>query len=165
MNPHERLNLEKMIVENNVEDCTQDIRNKKHSDLIKNDVNTMIELKKKYERLIKSNPAQFESMCISKCNFLFNNYTDLFNKVKKDELDLRILSIFLATLKEIEDNKLDQHEGAHKIGNILKQLYIDSALKKSDQIEKGFKNKHKGKKEKLGKKMSWMDYKKMHVDD
>ena len=165
MNPNERLNLERMIAENNVEDCTDDIRNKKHSDLIKNDVHAFIELKNKYGRLIKSNPEQFESMCISKCNFLFNHYTDLFNKIKKDELDLKILGIFLVTLKEIEDGKLDQHEGAHKIGNILKTLYVDSALKKADHIEKGYKAKHHNKKEKSGKKISWQDYKRMHVDE
>ena len=57
MNPNERLNLERMIAENNVEDCTDDIRNKKHSDLIKNDVQAFIDLKNKYGRLIKSNSS------------------------------------------------------------------------------------------------------------
>ena len=72
-----------MINENDVNDYTNDIREKKHSELIRNDVTKMIDLKKKYPRLISSNPKQFDAMLTSQCNFLFNNYTDIFNKVKK----------------------------------------------------------------------------------
>ena len=56
MNTQERLQLDKMIKENNVEDLTDDIRNKRHSELIRDDVTKMIDLKKKYSRLSKSNP-------------------------------------------------------------------------------------------------------------
>ena len=77
-------------------------------------------------------------MCVSRCNFLFTRYTDIFNKVKKDELDLSILNTFLNVLEEIETGKLDQHEASYKVGSILKQLYIDSALKKSEHLD----NKH-----------------------
>ena len=38
MNNFDRLNLEKMIKTNNVEDCTQEIRDKGHSILIQNDL-------------------------------------------------------------------------------------------------------------------------------
>ena len=59
MNNSDRLQLEKMIKENDVKDCTEEIRNKQHSKKIRDDVTTMIEMKKKYERLAKSNPSQF----------------------------------------------------------------------------------------------------------
>jgi hypothetical protein len=75
-------------------------------------------------------------MCVRNCEFLFVNYTDIYNKVKKDEIDLKILGQFLIVLKEIEDGKLDQHEGAYKIGNLLKNLYIDSAVRKADKLNK-----------------------------
>ena len=41
MNNFDRLNLEKMIKTNNVEDCTQEIRDKGHSILIQNDLNKL----------------------------------------------------------------------------------------------------------------------------
>ena len=91
MNPNESLQLKKMINENNVEDLTGDIREKKHSEKIRSDVTRMIELKKKYPRLEKSNSEQFDSMLTSQCSFLFNNYTDIFNQVKKDEINLETL--------------------------------------------------------------------------
>ena len=42
MDDTERLNLQKMIDANNVVDCTQEIRDKKHSAKIKTDVQTLL---------------------------------------------------------------------------------------------------------------------------
>jgi len=140
MNKFDKINLEKMIKTNNVEDCTQEIREKSHSGLIKKDVLTLIGLKKNYFRLEKSNPNEFDKICVSRCQFIFNNYTDIYNKVKKDEIDLNILFKFLEVLKEIEDGKLDQHEGAFKVGNLLKEMYIDSAIRKGDKLDKNKKD-------------------------
>ena len=47
MNNVERLNLQKMINENDVKDETENIREKKHSSLIRDDVIRFVELKKK----------------------------------------------------------------------------------------------------------------------
>jgi hypothetical protein len=165
LNDEERINLRKLIATNEAEDFTQDIREKKHSVLIREDVKNLLELKKKYSRLSSSNPIQFDAMCISKCNFLFNKYTDIYNKVKKDELDLDMLHTLLTTLKEIEDGRTDQHEASVKIGKILKTLYVDSALKKADKLNDHFSHKHKGKKPTKGKKISWSEYKKMQIDE
>jgi len=156
MNNVERLNLQKMINENDVKDETQNIRDKKHSSLIKEDVIRFVELKKKYFRLQKTNPVEFEKICITRCAFLFNNYTDIYNKIKKDEIDLSILSKFLDVLKLIEDGKIDQHEGSFKVGKYLKEMYIDSALKKSEKLDKKYGNKEK---EVKPKNISWKEYK------
>ena len=140
MDQTDRLNLQKMINANDVEDCTESIRANRHSRLIKSDIQDMLFLKNKYARLRESNPAQFDAMCVSKCQFLFNNYTDIFNKVKKDEIDLTIFANFLEVLRKIEDNEIDQHEGAFIVGKLLKEIYIDSALKKSEKLDKHQKN-------------------------
>ena len=121
----------------------QKIYEKKHSSLIRDDVMRLVELKKKYFRLEKTNPGEFEKICITRCIFLFNNYTDIFNKIKKNEIDLSILTKFLDVLKLIEDKKIDQHEGSFKIGKYLKEMYIDSALKKSEKLDKKYGNKEK----------------------
>ena len=132
MNSLERINLEKMITTNNVIDETENIRQKKHSRLIKEDVDRLIDLKKKYMRLELSNPNEFEKLCISRCSFLFNNYTDIFNKIKKDELDLLLFDDFLKILKRIENEEIDQHQGSYIVGEILKKLYVDTALRRSN---------------------------------
>jgi hypothetical protein len=136
MDTLDRLNLSKMIDANNVQDCTADIRSKKHSQLIRNDVTLLMSLKKIYSRLAQSNPKEFDEMCVAQCSFLFNNYMEIFNKVKKDELNMQILHKLLDVLKQIEDEKLDQHTGAFEVGKLLKTMYIDSALIKAERIDK-----------------------------
>jgi len=159
MNDLERLNLQKMIQANDAENNTHLIRNLKHSKLILNDVDELLKLKKQYNRLARSNPNAFEKMCISKCQFLFNNYTDIFNKVKKDEIDLNILVRLLNVLHSIEEGHVDQHEGSFEVGKLLKEIYIDSALRKADKLDEKY-SKDKQEKKVPPKKMSWMDFKK-----
>ena len=70
------------------------------------------------------------------CSFLYTNYTDIYNKVKNDEIDLPLLNQFLNVLQRIENGEMDQHEGSYFVGKILKEIYIDSALKKADKLDK-----------------------------
>ena len=135
MDKTDRLNLQKMINANQTEDFTDDIRQKQHSEPIKKDLQTMLSLKKMYSDMIKNDPGEFETICIERCQFLFNNYTDIFNKIRKDELDLDIFMKFIEILKMIEDEKIDQHEASFKVGTLLKELYIDSALRKSQHLD------------------------------
>jgi|UniRef100_A0A6C0CXL4 hypothetical protein len=158
MNDLERLNLQKMIQANDAENNTHLIRNLKHSKLILNDVDELLKIKKQNPRLAKSNPDVFDKMCISKCQFLFNNYTDIFNKVKKDEIDLNILVRLLNVLHSIEEGQVDQHEGSFEVGKLLKQIYIDSALKKADKLEEKYSDK-KGERKKPEEKITWKQFK------
>jgi hypothetical protein len=48
---------------------------------------------------------------------------------------LAILNKFLDVLRKIEDGELDQHEGSFLVGTLLKELYIDSALKKAEKLD------------------------------
>jgi hypothetical protein len=138
MNDDERLNLRKMIAANNTEDNTSKIRNLKHGELIRADVATLLKVKHDYARLEKSNPAQFDAICVSRCAFLFKHYTDIFNKIKKNEMDLTILMKFVSVLKLIEDGKIDQHDGSFEVGKLLKQIYIDSAIRTSEHLDEKY---------------------------
>lgn len=160
MNNFDKLNLEKMIKTNNVEDCTNEIRKKAHSNLIKNDINTLSKLKNQYSRLMNTNPQEFDQICVNRCQFIFNNYTDIFNKVKKNEIDLNILYKFLDVLKNIEEGKVNQHEGSHEIGKLLKELYIDSAIRKADKLDN--KNNKKTPIKKKEKKITYKEYKEIN---
>ena len=65
MNAADRLQLEKMIQANDVEDCTENIREKKHSDKIRTDVKKLLEIKEEYTELTKDNPEELENMMIA----------------------------------------------------------------------------------------------------
>ena len=163
LNPQQKLDLNNMIKANETEDCTNEIREKKQSGLIKNDVKQMLLLKKKYERLSKSNPHEFDKICVSQCQFLFNNYTDIYNKIKNDNLNLEIFGKFLDILKKIEDGELNQHEGSYYVGTYLKELYIDSAMRQQEKHEANLKSKKVQKKPPSvsEKKISYRDFKKI----
>jgi hypothetical protein len=162
MNTQERLQLDKLIRANDVVDNTNAIRELKHSKPLADDIMTLLKIKRDYQRLSKSNPSQFDSICISRCTFLFNNYTDIFNKVKKDEIDLNILFQLIHILKLIEDGKLDQHTGSYEVGKLLKSIYIDSAIKKTEHINKAHESKNNKDKHAATppvKKISWSEFK------
>ena len=166
MNNMERIQLEKMIQANDAADNTAQIRDLKHSSLIHQDVGTLLNLKREYARLAKTHPDQFDMMCVNRCSFLFNNYTDIFNKVKKDEIDLQILGRLLGVLKMIEDGKVGQHEASVEVGKLLKQIYIDSALKKSANLDKLHAGSSSSSSSSLptAKKISWKQYKESHTE-
>ena len=151
-----RLDFDKMLKDSGASDNTTKIRELKHSDKIREQVTLMMEIKKKYPKLKRETK---DKMIESKCFWLWKNYMNIFIKLKKDELNLSILHNFLSVLKQIEDGALDQHEGSIKIGKILKELYIDSAVQQEKKRES--KDKRKSKKKKNGKNISWNDYKKM----
>jgi hypothetical protein len=132
MDDKQRLQLKQMIKDNDVEDQTNKIREIKHSSLIRRDVIAMEVLKSKHPDVKKHTPDKFAELCRSQCAFLYENYTDIYNKLKNDELDLNIFNEFLNVLRRIENEELDQHEGSFEIGKLLKRLYVDSALRRAD---------------------------------
>jgi hypothetical protein len=83
---------------------------------------------------------------------------EIFNKIKKDELNLQILYQLLEVLKQIEEGQLDQHAGAFEVGKLLKTMYIDSALIKAERTDKKTGEKKVVAKAKE-KKITWAEYK------
>jgi len=130
MDDNARLQLNKMIKANDVEDVTELIRELKHSHLLQADINALLKLKAMYKNDVDK--VHIEGM--TACAFLFTYYTDIYNKIRKDEIDLSILNKFLNVLRRIEDGEIDQHDGAFIIGTLLKEMYVDSALKKADKL-------------------------------
>lgn len=162
MNEVERLNLQKMIQSNDTENMTPLIRELKHSTKILAEVEVLLSLKRENPTMDKTNPEKFDSLCIEKCGFLFNHYTDIFNKVKKDEINLSILLRLLNVLNAIEEGNIDQHEGSFEVGKLLKKIYIDSALRKADKLDKANKEgegEGEGEQEKPIEVISWAEFK------
>jgi dimeric dUTPase (all-alpha-NTP-PPase superfamily) len=153
MNDEQKLHLQRMISSNNVLDQTELIRKLKHSYIFKNEINTLLLIKAKYP----DDEEKIKEECINECGFLFTYYTDLFNKIRKNEIDLNILYQFIEVLRKIEEAELDQHEGSFLIGTLLKELYVDSALKKADKINEKYKEEIKPKEPMIP--ISWKQFK------
>jgi len=145
-----------MVKDSDVEETTDLIREVRHSRQIKSCVDTLVRLRNENVELAKDNPSEFDDLCIYHCSFLFNHYTDIYNKVKKDEIDMEILDKFLGVLGRIEDGAIDQHEGSFEVGKLLKELYVDSALRKAEKLEE--ENKPAPKKE--SRTICWREWKK-----
>ena len=130
----ERLKLDKLIRDaDDYKDNTEHIRTVKHSKQLIMSVGVIELLKIQYAH-IRHTP-EFIELCKDKCPFIYNKYTDIFNKLVKDELDLQILSQFLQVLKAIEESQVDQQEGSVIVGKLLKEMYIDSALKRGYKLD------------------------------
>jgi|SRR5210317_815472 hypothetical protein len=153
----ERLNLKKMIDESECDDNTDNIRRLKHSVLMRDDIRRLDTLKNTHSDMKNNDNDRFVLLCQNECKFLYANYTDIFNKLVKDELDLTIMTKLLTVLKLIEDSKVDQHEGSVMVGKILKELYVDSATKRLDNIDKENPKETMS----VGKAISWKQYKQM----
>ena len=156
MDPTDRLNLQRMIKENDVEETTDLIRTIKHSKEIRDSVKTLEKLRQDHLDMAINDPDEFDEMCIFHCGFLFHHYTDIYNKVKKNELDTEILGTFLDVLEKIENGEIDQHEGSFEVGKQLKRLYVDSALRKADKLDSESVSVPK----KESKAISWREWKK-----
>jgi len=152
MDDNQRLKLNSMIKENNVEDNTELIRELKHSHILRAETDKILELK----REIEDSNLLFAQLSID-CNFMFTYYTDILNKLRKDELNVELWYRALNILKQIEDGELDQHEASYNFGTIMKEIYIDSALKKAEKLDEP-------KEEvvpQVSSSLSWSTYKRM----
>jgi hypothetical protein len=157
----DRINLKKIMDDTkDYEDNTAHIRKVKHSENIRDEIRKVNFLSRHYAELKKNDNSKYLEICQNECGFLFNNYTDIFNRLVKDELDLSIMTQLLTVLKMIEDEKVDQGEGSVLVGKVLKKLYLDSAIKRGENIDKEQKvNEEVNAKVNPIEKISWGEYK------
>jgi hypothetical protein len=163
LSPDEKLNLQKMVSEMGSEDNTNTIRRVKHSVTLRDEIRKLDTFKMKNQMIKNSDNDKYVQLCRTETPFLYNNYTDIFNRMVKDELDLEIMTKLLIVLKLIEDGKVDQNEGSVMVGKVLKELYVDSALKQSKHLDEKNEKEHTTQLniEPDTKPISWKEYKKM----
>lgn len=165
----ERIDLKRLLNENECEDNTEHIRKIKHSSKIQTDIHQFGYLKNLFFgslpsdltkltiEMSKQKQIDFENLVQANCNFLYTTYPDIYKRMIKDELDLRIMVRLIEVLKMIEDNKTDQHEASVLFGRVLKEMYIDSAIKHADHLDLVHKNDSSS--PETGKPISWKEYK------
>ncbi len=160
MNATEKLNLKKMLEQNKeYVDHTEDIRRLKHSGLLLDGMRDIEKLKRSNAELRKSDPQQFLDMCKSTAPVMYNLYTDLFNRLVKDELNLAIMIKLIRILEMIEYGQIDQNEGSVMVGKILKELYVDSAVRCGNNLDKANQEQNAMDDKPEPKKISWNEWK------
>lgn len=87
---------------------------------------------------------------------MFNGYTEIFNHILKDELDIGLMNQALATLKKIEEGEIDQQEGSVIMGKILHRIFVESALQSAKTRDSETPQEEKNN----GKELSWAEFKK-----
>ena len=135
LSENDKYQLRKMVESNNVVDKTEKIRELKHSSLIRDSIKTLLLLKEEQGELLKNNKEEFEKIALSKCNFLFMNYMELYNIILKENMSMNIFTKLLDVLEQIENGELDQHEGSFQVGKHLKEIYIDSKLAETKRLD------------------------------
>ena len=155
MNDDIKSKLEEFSSKEDVPQTTTKIRKLKHSKFIKQDLQHYYSLKHRYSRISKK---QFKQMAAKQCQFIYKNYTNLFNRLVNDELERAILGRFIDALEKIENGDLNQHEASYQIGLLLKKIYVDQALRAEKDREV-----KKTKKGKRPVKITWEEYKKLNM--
>jgi hypothetical protein len=157
LNSEEKLKFQDMLKEGDCVDNTDMIRKLKHSSLITRDVTTILQIKKKMHT---NDFKTLDAECLKHCRFLFDNYTNIYNKLLKGQIDLKIFYQFLHYLKKIEDGELGFYEASYQIGCLLKQLYVDPLVETIENEKE--KNREKdGNGNVKVKEISWNEYKNM----
>lgn len=154
----EKLDLKRLITDFQCDDNTENIRKLKHSSKINTDIQALLRF------LVAPDAADisiesFEMKARETCPFLASTYPDIFMKILKKEIDLNILETFLNVLYRIEEGEIDQHEGSVYIGKLLKELYLDSAIRRGENLDKLYMDSTKPTAVQ-GKEISWSEYKK-----
>ena len=75
--------------------------------------------------------------------------TSIYNKLLRDQIDLKVFYKFLYYLKQIEDGELTFYQASFEIGTLLKNMYVDPIIEE----------KEKEKTTRVAKHITWNDYK------
>lgn len=162
MNSEEKEQLKKLLSQSDCDNNTEYIREFKNSERLLNDISVLEKLKRSHRTLRENSPDDFAELCRTECSFLYNGFTIIFNKLLKDEVHLGILIQMIRVLKQIEDGVIDQHEGSVIVGKILKEMYVDSAIRRGEHLDEEYAKKQQENVQEV-KPIRWKDFKQMNV--
>lgn len=153
MNHDQKELLNRMIQENDTIDNTGLIREVKHSAKLRREVAIIQNIK----RTTRSTqfPVLDKEARSKGCGFMFQHYPNIYNKLLKGEIQIKILYRFLDELEKIEKGQQNQHEASYKIGLLLKEMYVDKRIDMDKENDTG------DKKKKTGMNISYEEFKKM----
>lgn len=127
MNEEERVTLEKLVKQYDCEETTDLVRKVKPSIKIRESMDKLVKLKSSVDYETFQKTAHVDGV------YMYENYTNIFNKFVEGELNLEIFERFIVMLERIESGELDQHDASYKIGMLLKDIYIDKKFEMEDE--------------------------------
>ena len=65
-----------------------------------------------------------------------------FNIITKSYKDVMVLKSLNIKLEKIENEEFDMNEGSYIVGKILKEMYVDSAIKRGEKLDKQYEKKY-----------------------
>jgi hypothetical protein len=155
LSDNDRIQLENMLRENEVEDTTRKIQELKHSSKLSASIKLIEKMKKQYPRMFKTDYEKFERMVRTRDEqWMWSHYTSIYHKLMKNQLDPSILNSMVDVLQKIENNEFTQHEASVAIGRMLKQIYIDGKIRDTPDTQR-----NKRKQQRKMKKIDWKEYK------
>ena len=104
-------------------------------------------------------PEEFSDLCQKKCSFLYTAYTDIYNRLFKDQLDVTLMLDALRTLKHIETGKINQQEGSILMGKLFYKVFVSNAIKHEDALTNAAARKEPDKDEENQVKITWREFK------
>ena len=159
MNNQEKEQLRKLVSQSDCDNNTEYIREFKNSERLLSEVSAMERLKRSHRIMRANSPEDFAALCRTECSFLYDGFTMIFNKLLKDEIHLGILIQMIRVLKQIEDGHLDQHEGSVIVGKILKEMYVDSAIRRGEHLDEEYAKKQEEQEKKEVVPICWKEFK------
>jgi|TARA_B110000093_G_scaffold137669_1_gene147626 hypothetical protein len=167
---NDRLDLKQLMrsSEGDYQDNTDGIRRLKHSDLILADIHVMEKLKVEFRDMREARPNEFSELCRKKCSFMYNAYTDIYNRQYKDNLDTKVMEEALVTLKKIENGDINQQEGSVLMGKLFYKVFVNSAVKQEEAINESERQAIKNDlndnpNADNGKEIKWSEFKVEHL--
>ena len=145
----DNINLKSLINNNDYQDNTEYIRRCKNSQKLRKDTNHLKYLKSIHQET----QEELREKAQHECPHLFMHHTDLLNRMVKDELDLPMFDKILDALESIENGNETQNSASTNIGQMLADLYVNSALKQKQYSET------QNLKTSLVKNLTWKEYK------
>ena len=147
----DNINLKSLINNNDYQDNTDYIRRCKNSQKLRKDTNHLKHLKSTHQ----GTQDELKEKVYIECSHLFMHHTDLLNRMIKDELDLPMFEKIIDALESIENGNDTQDSASINIGQMLADLYVNSALKQNQNSE------HTSENNKLTpvNNISWKEYK------
>ncbi len=171
MGDGQRLSLQDMVssARDQGQDHTASIRALKHSAQLREETTRMVKLVAERTQdhtvtLLRDQDTALMTTLAQECPFLFSAYPDIFNRLRKNELDVALFMRFLDVLKTIEDGDIDEFQGSVQVGELLTKIYVDSALKKANKLDGDGNDKAAEETETkhAPRKLTWREYRQQH---
>lgn len=112
-------------------------------------------------RLLYASDPSLQMRAFECAPFLAQHFQSIFVRIVKGELDLDILERAVLILKDIEEEKFNQEEGAKRFSAMMLELYTQGMAKK-DAMEAAESTPSFPKTTKKEREITWKDWKKQY---